>query len=51
MKKMYKDGITKFVNEKEVQEYKDWGFVIVEPKANKPEPMVIEEKKETKKEK
>lgn len=51
MIKITKDGITKFVPEKQLQTYEDLGFKKVE---HKPEPMVIkdepkgEETKETK---
>lgn len=43
MKKMYKDGVTKYVNDRDVQEFKDWGFVEVPIKQHKPEPMEIKE--------
>lgn len=45
MIKVRKDGITKFIPERDLQEYKDWGFKVVE---HKPEPMVIEPKEEAK---
>lgn len=40
MIKVKKDGITKFVPEKQLQTYEDLGFKRVE---HKPEPMVIKE--------
>ncbi|MCM1338907.1 MAG: hypothetical protein NC191_04490 [Muribaculaceae bacterium] len=42
MVKITKDGITKFVPEKELQHYTDLGF---KKAGHKPEPMVIEEPK------
>lgn len=43
MLKVRKDGITKFIPENEYQKYKDWGYVKLEEKLHKPEPMVIKE--------
>lgn len=40
MIKVIKDGITRFISERDLQEYKDWGFKVVE---HKPEPMIIKE--------
>ncbi len=54
MVKIKKDGIVKNVPNNELQKYLDLGFkklAEAEPKPNKPEPMVIKEEKETKKEK
>lgn len=48
MVKVKKDGITKTVNKRDLQEYLDWGFKVVEEKTHKPEPMVIEPTKEEK---
>lgn len=48
MIKITKDGITKFVPEKELQRFTDLGFKKAEQ--HKPEPMVIEETKEQQKE-
>lgn len=48
---VYKDGITITIKDKDWQRYRELGFVQVQPKVNKPEPMVIKEEKETKKEK
>lgn len=45
MIKVKKDGITKSVTKKDLQEYLDWGFKVIEEKPHKPEPMVIEEPK------
>ena len=48
---VYKDGITITIKDKDWQRYRELGFAQVQPKPNKPEPMVIKEEKETKKEK
>ena len=54
MVKIKKEGIIKNIPNNELQKYLDLGFeklAEVEPKVNKPEPMVIKEEKETKNEK
>lgn len=45
MIKVRKDGITKFVTARDLQRFLDLGFVKLEEKPHKPEPMVIEEQK------
>ena len=46
MLKVKKDGITKSIAKKDLQEYLDWGFKVVEDKPHKPEPMIVEDTKE-----
>lgn len=41
---VYKDGITRTIDNGEWQHFKSMGFVKVEEKAHVPEPMEIEEK-------
>lgn len=48
MLKIRKQGITKYIVEKDLQRFQDLGFEIVEEKQHKPEPMIIEEPKEEK---
>ena len=43
MIRVQKDGITKSVTKRDLQEYLDWGFEVVADKPHKPEPMVLEE--------
>lgn len=45
MFKIRKQGITKYIVEKDLQRFQDLGFEIVEEKQHKPEPMIIEEPK------
>lgn len=42
---VYKEGITRTIKDKDWQKYRELGFVKVEPKPHKPEPMVVEEPK------
>ena len=41
MFKVHKDGITRFISEREIQRFYDWGYKKVEPKTHTPEPMVV----------
>ena len=45
---VYKDGITITIKDKDWQRYRELGFVQVQEKPNKPEPMVIEEEPKAK---
>lgn len=43
---VYKEGITRTIKDKDWQKYRELGYAKVEPKAHKPEPMIVEEPKE-----
>ena len=51
MVKVTKDGITRFISERELQRFYDWGYKKVELKTHTPEPMIVKPEVSTKSDK